>query len=738
MPPTRSSKKQTRLAFTPLPSSSPQSASLPSHLQTRAASVRYDDSASPTKRRRVSDIAATPKITTVSSPSRLAGSIQDSDVVHGSEEDRIMQSPFKRPWSSNKTRSLKRINRGLATPDPSSQLHLDEPGRQSTNSETQILPLLTDDPDSDSESIASDTESDVILPKARLAQPSTPRSKLRKVSKTQFKARTNSINEDEEDLALPKHATRSQARKAVVLSSDEDADEEAVTLSSPYQRHQHSRGAGESPPTAGQSRRPLSSPVDPRSLPSGGYTGSTSRTSSRRHIDLTPTRPRNHQRALRTSRTSSDKDQTRERSSRTKSARIHHQEESLDSASSLPDVATLLTPRAARKQAADVTSDDESDIVVTNYRSSRASRPRPRALSFAQETEESEDVVATPSKRKRLTSHTEQSGSRNIPRKQDDEDLEEDLEVLQDTGKRQALCLKLAHSDHLFPELRTDRTRGKSAPSKRSAALEKLKARRVGHKVIDLSSDSEAPTQPRRALYDHDSIGEAESQDSADRDKDEDEDEEWRNEAIRQSLRDEEGEYDKDFVVDDDEETLGAPDILEGIPLEFTRHAHKKTKEHFKDVVEWMVHKKLNPAFPRDDGVYQVAFYKLDDEVSGYAGSKFLSAAWTGDFARAIKARPRYSDVPVPVEMFTDLHHCEACNRTNHPAKFIITFDGKPYYKETLENVSEDDEDEENDSDDHDGGSRNADGFVLPSVDRQYYVGRSVVDFPQAHHSCLL
>ncbi|MCJ1437880.1 hypothetical protein MMC27_007267 [Xylographa pallens] len=693
MPSIRSSKKQTRLAFTPLPSSSPQSASLPSHLQTRAASVRYDDSASPTKRRRVLDIAATPKITTVSSPSKLVASTQVSDAV--SEEDSVMQSPFKRPWSSKKTSPSKRINRGLPTPDPSSQLQLEEP-------------------DSYSESISSDTDSN-ILPKARLAQPSTPRSKLRKVRKIQFRARTNSITEDEETSLRPKHATRSQARKATVLSSNEDT-EESVTPSSLHQRRQRSRGAGESPPIAGQSRYPLSSRVNPRSLLFGGYSGSAPPISLRRRIDLTPTRLRNRESVFRSNRSASDENQTRRRSFKTRSARMHRKAGLSDSDSTLPDVATLLTPRAAGKQTLKIISDDESDVVVAPRRNGRANEPRPNVVSFDQETEESEDVVATPTKRKRLTRHTKQSGRMNTPRKQDDEDLEEDLEVLQGT------------------ELRTERTRGKAPPSKRNAALEVLKARRVGQKVIDLSSESEVSTGPKRALYDHDSVSEAELQEDTDQDKDEDED--WRNEAIRQSLRDEGGEYDEDFVVDDEEETLGAPGVLEDIPLEFTRHAHKKTKEHFKDIVEWMVHKKLNPAFPRDDDVYRVAFYKLDDEVTGYAGSKFLSSVWTADFARAIKARPRYSDVPVPVEMFRDLHHCEACNRRNHPAKFIITFAGKAYHKETLENVSEDDE-ERNDSDDDDAGSRNAEGFVLPSVDRQYYVGRYCKENAEIAHSLL-
>ena len=384
MPSTRRSKMQTRLAFTPLPPSSPQSASLPSHLQTRAASVRYDDSASPAKRRRVLDIAATPKITTVSSPSRLVASAQDSDVA--SEEDPVMQSPFKRPWSSKVTSSSRRITRGLPTPDPSSQLELEEPGQQSTNSKIDMCRSLTNNLDSDGKSISSDTDSNTILPKARLAQPTTPRSKLRKVRKTQFRARTNSVIEDEETNLLPKHTTRSQARKAIVLSSDEDP-------------------------------------------------GSAPTVSSRRYIDRTPTKPRNGEGVRRTSQTFSNKDQTKEPSSRTKSARMNRRQDLSDSDSTLPDITTLLTPRAAKKQATYTVSDDESDVVVTPRRNGRANKPRPRPISIDQETEESEDVVATPSKRKRLTRLTKQSGRRNTPRKQDDEDLEEDLEVLQDTGK---------------------------------------------------------------------------------------------------------------------------------------------------------------------------------------------------------------------------------------------------------------------------------------------------------------
>ena len=56
MPATRSSnrKRQTRLAFTPLPTSSPQAAKYPAQVKERAAAVRYDEYGSPSKKRRLS------------------------------------------------------------------------------------------------------------------------------------------------------------------------------------------------------------------------------------------------------------------------------------------------------------------------------------------------------------------------------------------------------------------------------------------------------------------------------------------------------------------------------------------------------------------------------------------------------------------------------------------------------------------------------------------------------------
>ena len=97
---------------------------------------------------------------------------------------------------------------------------------------------------------------------------------------------------------------------------------------------------------------------------------------------------------------------------------------------------------------------------------------------------------------------------------------------------------------------------------------------------------------------------------------------------------DEDGE---DFIVEDEEDTaLGVPEM----PLEFSNLSRMKGRHLFKYVVEWMVQKKLNPAFAMDDDIYDLAFKKLDDEVRGLAGSKFTSSAWTRDFTIALQGRP--------------------------------------------------------------------------------------------------
>ena len=241
-------------------------------------------------------------------------------------------------------------------------------------------------------------------------------------------------------------------------------------------------------------------------------------------------------------------------------------------------------------------------------------------------------------------------------------------------------------------EVRSTRTRGSQRTPKKTKAqeqLEYLRRRRAGEEVTE---ENQSPTPDetlsgrKRALYDTISDDSSSSSQAS-------ENNEISDEPIRR------GEnldaYEEDFIASDEDDTIGAPPGLTDMPFEFTRHAHKKPFEHFKDVVEWMVHNKLNPAFPRDDPSYQVAFLKLDDEVQGLAGSKFMSAAWGGEFLKAIKARPEMGYVEVGAGLPTQ--HCAACNKSNHPATWQLIFSGKPYNRQTLEYLSEssDDEDDE-------------------------------------------
>jgi hypothetical protein len=187
---------------------------------------------------------------------------------------------------------------------------------------------------------------------------------------------------------------------------------------------------------------------------------------------------------------------------------------------------------------------------------------------------------------------------------------------------------------------------------------------------------------------------------------------------------------DEDFVVDDGpDDVLGIPDL----PIEFSNVSRMKGKDLFKFAVEWMVQNKINPAFAKDDEIYNLAFRKLDDEVRGLAGSKFTSSAWTMEFTTALQSRPgitlvEYSSIASELM----LEHCDACNRSGHPATWEIRFFGKPYDPKTLEEIDngsdDDDDDAGNDTDADADGAENVDydhiGRAVPAESKAYHVGR--------------
>lgn len=187
-------------------------------------------------------------------------------------------------------------------------------------------------------------------------------------------------------------------------------------------------------------------------------------------------------------------------------------------------------------------------------------------------------------------------------------------------------------------------------------------------------------------------------------------------------------ENDEDFLVEEEEEsTLGVP---EGIPLAFTRYASMKPKELFRYAVDWMVQKKINPGFNMNDEIYDLTFKKLDDEVRGLAGSKFESSAWTPEFTIALKARPEIAYHKLDrVGEHWGRDKCDACNRSGHPATYEVQFHGKPYYRETLEDVENGNEDSDSDSDDDDESDPDATVYdaqsreVLPET-TTFYLGK--------------
>lgn len=106
-----------------------------------------------------------------------------------------------------------------------------------------------------------------------------------------------------------------------------------------------------------------------------------------------------------------------------------------------------------------------------------------------------------------------------------------------------------------------------------------------------------------------------------------------------------------------------------------------------------------------DDEVYDNAFLRVGDFVRGMGGSKFTSSAWTPQFTKSLKFRPVLEAQPTS-SLFHD--RCDACNRSGHPATWEVQFRGMPYEKNTLEDLS-DEEDV---------------GEEIPDEATTYYIGR--------------
>ena len=292
----------------------------------------------------------------------------------------------------------------------------------------------------------------------------------------------------------------------------------------------------------------------------------------------------------------------------------------------------------------------------------------------------SEDDVITPIRR-RMTNARRSPATRIEPMgEEDSEDLQDEVEDLQDDSDI---------------EIKDTRTRGRQRNSARSIRLQKLEELRRRRAGVQQDTEEEEEAEEAESFNEGDDNYSAES---------------YGNDIGRGNNLD---EYEEDFV-DDDNETLGVDLGRAGVPLELTYHANKKTVDHFATEIEWMVHNKINPAFDRNDEIYLLAHDKLDYEFKGYAGSQYISSVWRQDFDKALKTRPEISRVEVPT-MFED--KCDACNRSKHPPKHKVTFQGKAYDKNTLEPIGN--VDDYNDSSDSESEESEVD-------EESFFLGRYV------------
>lgn len=402
------------------------------------------------------------------------------------------------------------------------------------------------------------------------------------------------------------------------------------------------------------------------------------------------------------------------------------------------------TTRASRKRQREESSDEEATVSVIQRKRARQAESeeddeelrvpgkRQRVARRPTTPEESEEDVHTPprSTRRRLTKRpatpdneeeeeaeqTQPRSTRRRARRQHASSNEEDDEEGNGSGaesgdaeEQEELKEELAFlRSSPLPDRGRLRSTSDKPKNKRQEALEALKRRRAGsvqepsstparktRTVID--SDSESELEIIKEEPDSDEVGDPESPV-----EDDDEDDEDDREANALDMF-QEDEDDTGFIDDDPDAIIGEPDDEQAqLPMQFSSMSRAKPKELFKYAVEWMVMKKIHPAFNANDEIYELTFRKLGDEVKGLASSKFTSAAWTSDFTKAINARPELIINEIGGsrrEFLTD--HCEACNRKNHPATFELSLTGQPYNPESLEPLgsSSEDSDSESDSD---------------------------------------
>lgn len=384
----------------------------------------------------------------------------------------------------------------------------------------------------------------------------------------------------------------------------------------------------------------------------------------------------------------------------------------------------------SRSQAIDLGDDSDDEPIKSSL------PPRKPRVSIPVDEDEDSEPITSPlmdRKRRNPVVDSDESDRASSPQKRrrqvndEDEDEDSDLPALHNiSSKNKGRARSGSSTSTPTPTRVTRQAKSRRHRTVKEKQMELLRRKRAGEDIDELTDSTEASDEPRKGIYDSDSDLEMLSN-FEDESEPEEQAAQPRKKKLNKAVNNDSYQLseDSDFVVEDDEGLIGVPHLgLMDIPLQFRHAAHKPMKEHFKDAIEWMVHRKINPAFPRNDEIYLQSFRKLDDEYQGYAKSKFVSTQWTAEFTKAIYARPIFIERGCAEgEGYTldGVPKCDVCNHRKHYPKFMIHFEGKAYHKSTLEEVEGDSEDED---DEDDAQSVNSKGQSLPPEDKEWSSGK--------------
>jgi hypothetical protein len=271
---------------------------------------------------------------------------------------------------------------------------------------------------------------------------------------------------------------------------------------------------------------------------------------------------------------------------------------------------SIRSSQRQRRTAVIISDDDESDKELPEISKLSAlsgrQQKQPAGVAIESNTKEDEDedddepILSSPNKKRRRIST-------------EDEDMDTGIVMsptkrLRRSSQFQSVDRPVEVAKRETHQRQTRQSQGKKRRTERQKNMELLRRKRAGENITELTPSGSEDDEPRGGLYDSDS--ELEVLDEFE-DEEVDEEEE-RMEQVRQSIRAvNRNEYEDDFVVEDDDEPIGVPEYgLHSIPLEFTHHAHKPLKEHFKDAVEWMVHRKVSQTFSATLQLQEMLFFR--------------------------------------------------------------------------------------------------------------------------------